>query len=328
MRCDLHVHSIHSGPVNLPVLRRYGHECYSEPRDVYALARRRGMDLVTLTDHDSIEGAERLLSLPGTFVSEELTCELPGGRVLHLGVFGLDARQHQALQARRADPEALFAYLAEQRLPACVNHLFGALTGPRDLSDVQLVLQHVDLVEARNGMQPAENNEHARRAGVDHGLAAVGGSDAHALGSVARAWTEIPEATNAAEFLAGLRAGLSIPCGRSGSYARLTRDVLAVCAHAYAAALRGALDGPAQFARGLAMLASAPIFALVPIVSVPLYLKEVRFGARLWRRYASRQTHALARSTRRRASTPVPMLATQVRFDPQVSLEAASESHR
>jgi hypothetical protein len=63
MRCDLHVHSWYSGRAELPVLERVGRECYSEPLDVYERARRRGMDLVTLTDHDTIEGALALAHL-------------------------------------------------------------------------------------------------------------------------------------------------------------------------------------------------------------------------------------------------------------------------
>ena len=34
MRCDLHVHSRHSGAATLPVLRHVARECYSEPRAV------------------------------------------------------------------------------------------------------------------------------------------------------------------------------------------------------------------------------------------------------------------------------------------------------
>ncbi len=41
MRCDLHVHSLCSGPVDLPVLGRFGNECYSTPREVYDVARAR-----------------------------------------------------------------------------------------------------------------------------------------------------------------------------------------------------------------------------------------------------------------------------------------------
>ena len=31
LRCDLHVHSVHSGRVNLPLLRLFGNDSYSEP---------------------------------------------------------------------------------------------------------------------------------------------------------------------------------------------------------------------------------------------------------------------------------------------------------
>jgi predicted metal-dependent phosphoesterase TrpH len=117
MRCDLHVHSRHSGPATVPGLRHLVRECYAEPWEVRDAARERGMDLVTLTDHDSIEGALELAGLPDAFVSEEVTCTVPGGRELHLGVYDITEAQHEGLQARRRDLEALFAYAAEQRIP-------------------------------------------------------------------------------------------------------------------------------------------------------------------------------------------------------------------
>ena len=60
MRCDLHVHTIASGMFTAPVLNRICRESYTEPADVYARLKRRGMCMVTVTDHDSIEGAEAL----------------------------------------------------------------------------------------------------------------------------------------------------------------------------------------------------------------------------------------------------------------------------
>lgn len=132
VRCDLHVHPCHSGPATVPLVGRLAHECYSAPEEVYEAARRRGMDLVTLTDHDSIVGALSLAVRPDTFVSEEVTVYVEG-RQLHLGGFDITEHQHLHIQARRRDPEALFAYLAEQRLPACVNHPSsdeGELGGP------------------------------------------------------------------------------------------------------------------------------------------------------------------------------------------------------
>ena len=37
-------------------------DCYSNPEDVYLVAKARGMDLVTITDHDSIDGCLELLA--------------------------------------------------------------------------------------------------------------------------------------------------------------------------------------------------------------------------------------------------------------------------
>ena len=37
-------------------------DCYSAPEDVYRVAKARGMDLVTLTDHDTIDGCLEFLS--------------------------------------------------------------------------------------------------------------------------------------------------------------------------------------------------------------------------------------------------------------------------
>src|SRR2546427_12137167 len=80
VRCDLHLHSRHSGPAEPWPLGLLAQESYSEPRAVYGMARRRGMDLVTLTDHDTVAGAPEIASLPGTVGSEGLDCVLPGGR--------------------------------------------------------------------------------------------------------------------------------------------------------------------------------------------------------------------------------------------------------
>jgi len=45
--------------------------------DVYARAAAARHELVTLTDHDSIGGAEELRQHPDFFISEEVTCTMP-----------------------------------------------------------------------------------------------------------------------------------------------------------------------------------------------------------------------------------------------------------
>jgi predicted metal-dependent phosphoesterase TrpH len=294
MRCDLHVHSIHSGRTDLPILGSVGNECYSEPEEVYEVARRRGMNLVTLTDHDSIEGALRLCGRPDVFVSEEVTCTLPEGRLLHLGVYDVTERQHEEIARRRRDAESLFAYLGEQRIPSAVNHLFSALTGKREPEDFHLPLRRLPLIETRNGMMSPRTNAFAARAGQDAGLSSVGGSDAHTLASVARAWTSVEGARTREEYLAGLRRGLTIPGGGSGSYARLTADVVRIFASAYREAARHAFDHLGAFAGFAALVAVSPVVALVPLVTAGICAQEVLFAARHHR--AFRASLAAART--------------------------------
>ena len=138
MRCDLHVHSWFSGGAGVPVLDHLGRECYSDPLEVYERSRLRGMDLVTLTDHDTVEGAMRLAHLPECFLSEELTVHLEGGRQLHVNAFGSPSRSTRSCRAP-ARPRRLFAYSPSSASRA-VNHLFSALTGARELADLRLPL--------------------------------------------------------------------------------------------------------------------------------------------------------------------------------------------
>ncbi|MEA2299719.1 MAG: hypothetical protein QOE44_254, partial [Solirubrobacteraceae bacterium] len=57
-RADMHVHSTASQYSKLGVQRSLGlPECATPPQEVYGLAKRRGMDFVTITDHDTIAGA-------------------------------------------------------------------------------------------------------------------------------------------------------------------------------------------------------------------------------------------------------------------------------
>jgi predicted metal-dependent phosphoesterase TrpH len=299
MRCDIHVHTVASGRVNLPLLRHLGRESYSTPEQVYAVARRRGMDLVTLSDHNTIEGALQLAGRSDTFISEEVSCYLPQGREIHLGVLDLQPAQHEAIAVRQRDAEALFAYLAEQRLPVVLNHPFAALTGRRELGDLELAASHVTHVETPNGMMPRPLNHSAAQLALEASLPAVGGSDAHAIHSVARAWTEVPRARTRDEFLAGLRQGWTVAGGTAGSYATLTRDVATVLAGGYVENARDAMRGaPGAAARLAGLMLLVPILPLVPLITAWQHLKERAFGARLemaWGAATRRTRRVLAR---------------------------------
>src|SRR5215469_13716698 len=78
-RVDMHCHSTASQLSKLGVQRSLGlPECATPPEEVYELAKRRGMDFVTITDHDTIDGCLELADRPDCFVSEELTARFAG----------------------------------------------------------------------------------------------------------------------------------------------------------------------------------------------------------------------------------------------------------
>src|ERR1700736_4155603 len=79
VRVDLHCHSTASEVAKLGVQRALAlPECATPPREVYELAKRRGMDFVTITAHDTIAGVLEIADLPDVFVSEELTAWFRG----------------------------------------------------------------------------------------------------------------------------------------------------------------------------------------------------------------------------------------------------------
>src|SRR2546428_10021948 len=89
-RVDMHCHSSASEHSRLGVQRAVGlPECATAPQEVYELAKRRGMDFVTITDHDTIAGVMQIAERPDVFVSEELTAHFRGeGQAVHVLCYG------------------------------------------------------------------------------------------------------------------------------------------------------------------------------------------------------------------------------------------------
>ncbi len=228
VKCDMHVHSYFSGPCTTPVVAKFCRESYSDPEEVYSLLRRRQMNLFTLTDHDSIEGSERLRRNPDFFLSEELTCRMPSGTEVHIGVYDFHERQHEQLQSRRNDLVALLMYLSERRIFFSINHVFSSVTGRREREDFAWFQEYFPAVETHNSHMLESANANAANLARQWDKIAIGGSDAHALASVGTAYTEVPGARNKDEFFAGLKNGKGRVGGESGSFARLTRDVYSI----------------------------------------------------------------------------------------------------
>ncbi len=272
MRCDLHVHTRHSGMCNTPLFKHICRECYNEPEAVYETLKRRGMDLVTVTDHDSIEAVESLRGRPDFFLSEEVTCITPSGMEIHVGAFGIQDRDHIELQRRRNDVQALAAYLCEQSIFFSINHVFSGLTGPRSEPDFELFADLFPGIETLNGQIPGGNNAAAARLAREWRKSEIAGSDSHTLASLGLTYTEVPGANDAQTFLDGVRRGQARVHGASGGYWRLTRAILEI---------------------GLAMIgekpwttAFAPLLLTIPLIMLGNHASELlfehRWSRRLW----------------------------------------------
>jgi glycosyltransferase involved in cell wall biosynthesis/predicted metal-dependent phosphoesterase TrpH len=226
----MHVHSTASELSKLGVQRSLGlPECATAPEEVYELAKRRGMDFVTITDHDTIDGALEISHLPDVFVSEELTVSFKGERqAVHVLCYGIDGADHEWLQAHNGDVEACAAYLAENEITAALAHPFYAVGAPLTARHRRRLAQLFPIWETRNGSRAKELNLPAFVYIETHGGTAIGGTDDHAGIDIGRTYTETPHAADPARFLAHVRAGAAESHGAQGSAAKWAHAAMAL----------------------------------------------------------------------------------------------------
>ena len=286
LRADLHLHSYHSGHAgHLTFLR--ARDCYSEPDAVYAAAKARGMDVVTITDHDSVDGCleflERHPDADDFFISEEIECRFPDVDLkVHIGAYGISERIHRDIQPLRRNVFEAVAYLRSEGIFYALNHPFFFFKGQLPLDDyLGFALRLFPAFEVRNGTMLAAHNELAEAivrqwsASSPSPLTAIGGSDSHTLRGIGTTYTEAPGTTRD-EFLQSLRAGRARAGGRHGSTWREAREIYGVVGR-YWAALLGAGRQELSWPRrtlGLAFSALSMPFEFSPLVVAALHKRD------------------------------------------------------
>jgi len=248
--CDLQVRSRSSTHPPEWVLRRLGIPAsYTSPEEVYLKARGAGMDYVTITDYNTIEGVLKIWGRPGVFLSEEVTAQFPDGVRVGILVWGLEPHHHEQIQSRRENILALRDYLVENRLP----HGVASPLSPRDnrysaehFEKILVLFNHIQLIHGQGNplaeltlraIIPRLTPEIIEHLAKKHGLQPhgeqpwkkhlFGGSDDRGGLYIARAHTVTPAATDTAEFLEHLRAGRCEPLGQSGSTQTFASSVYA-----------------------------------------------------------------------------------------------------
>ena len=124
MRIDFHVHSKFSKRPSQWFLQKLGSaESFSEPLQIYNIAKQKGMSFVTISDHNSIEGALEISHLPDTFISEEVTSYFPDdGCKVHVLAIHITENQHQDIQKIRKNIFELIEYFHHENIFHVLAH--------------------------------------------------------------------------------------------------------------------------------------------------------------------------------------------------------------
>src|SRR5436305_665939 len=122
-KCDLHIHSRYSARSEEWLFRRFDFpDSYSDPKELYRQLLERGMDYVTITDHDTIEGCLQIADFPQIFISEQVTTYFPQEPWKKIFVGGSDDHGGQFLASAYTETppaESAVKFLAHIRNGNC-----------------------------------------------------------------------------------------------------------------------------------------------------------------------------------------------------------------
>ena len=254
MRADLHVHTRFSEPPSEWYMQRLNlAESYSDPFAVYERAKKSGMSIVAITDHNCIEGA---LLLKEAYPSDVLVgvettvCFPEDGCKIHLLLYGLSETEYSESQKLRKDIYQLRDYVRQQKIALSVAHgTYSVVNQALTVDHIEKLILLFDVFEGMNGMRSRSDNmlwtsvllsltpERIDDLQRKHGIEPfgsepwikgfTGGSDDHGGIFVGRTFT-IAEAATADEFLDCLRGKRTVADGKHSDFKVLTFNIYKV----------------------------------------------------------------------------------------------------
>jgi len=182
LKLDVHVHTRYSGHSLL------------KPESVVRIARRRGLEAVAITDHNTIEGAVELSRVFPTIIGEEVTC-------VEGDVIGLFLRE----RVGRGPALEVMDEIRAQGGLVMIPHPFDTLRREA-LNDVDICGKG-DIIEVFNSrVVRSADNLRAGAFAKERGLPAIVGSDAHTSVEIGRSWIEIDSIDDPKSFMSSLRS--------------------------------------------------------------------------------------------------------------------------
>lgn len=180
-RVDFHLHSYASNVTDYYAANNLAiPESYSDPKELYKLLKERGMSLVTLTDHNSIDGVKELLDLGyrDVFISSEMTTTFPeDGCNIHVTVANMTEAQFAEVDRLRGNVYEMIDYVDQQirsegsqpagnRLAYFMTHPLMSTQNRPYGREGALTVEHIEkalllcnCIEVRNGTRTRSLNE-------------------------------------------------------------------------------------------------------------------------------------------------------------------------
>jgi glycosyltransferase involved in cell wall biosynthesis len=250
-KADLHVHSMFSAHPSEWFLQRLGtRESYTGPEQVYASAKSKGMDFVTITDHNQIDGVLALKERhpDDVFTGAEITAYFPEDRCkIHVLVYGFTPDQFREIDLLRSDIYLLRDFIHRQNLAHSVAHATFNINKKLDISHIERLLLLFNFFEGFNGARTRRANTEFVKIlqaleashigdlyrkyriepiGADPWIKGLtGGSDDHAGMFIGETFTCLPSACTSGDFLTKLREKQSQPGGRHNSFQGLALSI-------------------------------------------------------------------------------------------------------
>lgn len=242
-RADLHIHTTHSQKPSQWYLHILGvDESYTEPEKAYRMAKARGMDFITVTDHNQISGAVELKEKypDEVIVGVESTTYFPEDECkVHLQIFGLNESQFDEVQKLRKNIYELREFIREQDLAHSVAHATYAVNGKMSLQRLEQLVLLFDVFEGLNGTRDMRSNmvweeflrnltpDHIEKMRHAHGIepysdtpwikGITGGSDDHAGLYIGMSYTEA-EADSVDDFYRAIKEKKTSCGGRYNNF--------------------------------------------------------------------------------------------------------------
>ncbi|MCD4812468.1 glycosyltransferase [bacterium] len=242
-KADLHVHSKYSRHASEWFLKRLGaHESYTEPEEVYRIAKQRGMDYVALTDHNRIDGALHLKKKhPGdVIVGVEATAYFPeDGCKVHVLVYDVDEEHYREIERCRTSIYDLRDYIQKHDMAYAVAHATYSVNNRLKQEHLEKLILLFDVFEGINGARDQNSNlkwmeilenltpHYIETLKQKHAIQPISadpwikgytaGSDDHAALFIGQTYT-FAGAVGIDEFLRMIKLKLTVPKGRHNNY--------------------------------------------------------------------------------------------------------------